>query len=231
MGYRQWARYLEKDTLIELDLGTISWDAIAAISALLIAVMSFLINRRLRRQQEIAKRYALLGEYRQEIIPFSKELFEAIAKGISLNRRSNDTDISERELDDLATKLSSLADTGRFLFPNYISGSDPVGREKGPAFAGIRRPPIDAILAAHYAVRAIAKSGEDRKRFIDFSVQELRKTGQPLAEPTKFSNPEYLLVQSRRCYLNAVLPDTFPREWKSMFSDLLGPIQKRTEKN
>jgi hypothetical protein len=222
---------LKDVALIEFELGKINWDAIAAVSALLIAVMGFLINRRLRRQQKIAEKYALLGEYRREIITFSKELFEAIAKGILLNRQSKEDDVSARELDDLATKLSSLADTGRFLFPNYIPATNPVGIEKGPAFAGIRRPPIDAILAAHYAVRAIAKSGDSRQKFIDFSVKELRKTGQPLAEPNKFSNPEYLLVQSRRCYLNAVLPDTFPREWKSMFSDLLGPIQKRTEEN
>ena len=65
--------------------------------------------------------------------------------------------------------------------------------------------------------------------FLSLSMVQLRKTGQPLKGPVRAEDPFYLLIQSRRCYLNAVVPDTFPRVWMSMFTTLLGPVERAEE--
>ncbi len=212
--------------MIEITLGSIGWDAIAAVSGVLIATFGFAINKRLRRQEELTKRYALLGEYRQEIMGFSKEFFETVSEALALRARTDDPSPPTAELDRISTRLSSLVDTGRFLFPNHIPRGSAYGAKKGPAFAGFRRPPLDAILAAHFAVEAMRRSGDGAKRYLEDSIRHLKRTRQPLTEPVRDSDPVYLLIQSRRCYLNAVVPDTFPQEWLSMFSDLLGPVKR-----
>lgn len=125
----------------------------------------------------------------------------------------------------MSNKLSSLVDTGRFLFPNHIPDDNPEGMHKGPAFAGRRRPPLDAILAGHYAVEAMKQEGDATKVYLSKAMNELRKTGQPLSTPIRESDPVYLLIQSRRSYLNSVVPDTFPREWSKMFTVILGPVE------
>lgn len=210
---------------IKITLGQIGWDAVSAVSGLLIAALGFRISRSLRRREQQSQRYMLLAEYRKEIIAYSREFFEIVSDALSVRSRSESAGKAIQELDRLSTRLSSLVDTGRFLFPNDIGGSNAFGFEKGPAFAGRRRPALDAILAAHYALEAMKREGDAAKPFLEKALRELRKTNQPLTPPIRRSDPVYLLIQSRRCFLNVVVPDTFPRDWLAMFSTLLGPIE------
>ena len=208
-----------------ITLNEVGWEAVSAVSGVLIAILGFVISRSLRRREKQAERFALLAEYRKEIIAFSREFFEIISEALSVRTRSDDSAAAGAELDQLSTRLSGLVDTGRFLFPNDNKGSNAFGSEKGPAFEGRRRPALDAILAAHYAVEAMKRSGDGSKPYLDKAMRELRKTKQPLTPPIRENDPVYLLIQSRRCYLNVVVPDTFPRQWLAMFTTLLGPIE------
>lgn len=209
---------------ISIKLDQIGWDTVSAISGVIIAILGFIINRRLRRRAKQAERYALLAEYRKEIIAYSSEFFDLVAEARSLRTRSKNDDAVKAELAGISSKLSSLADTGRFLFPNDNVGKNAFGAEKGPAFEGLRRPALDAILAAHFVVEAMSRDSDEAPSYYEKALKELRRTKQPLAVPIREQDPGYLLVQCRRCYLNVVVPGTFPREWLTMFATLLGPI-------
>ena len=205
-------------------LDKIGWEAVSALSGMLIAAAGFAIGYMLRRREKRSQSYTLLAEYRSEIITFSEKFFDTVSEALAVQACSEGSAEDAREFNRLSTKLSSLADTGRFLFPNDLSNDPSYGIKKGPAFAGRRRPPLRAILAAHYCVEAMKRKGGGTQIYLDKALAELNKTGQPLTQPVRETDPVYLLIQSRRCYLNCVLPDTFPREWLSMFSELLGPV-------
>ncbi len=212
--------------MFDFTLRTFTWEAISALSGIAIAVIGYMIGRGLRKRELRAQKYALIGEYRREIMAFSKEFFEQVAEALSLRDTDPRDERAARRLAAISTRLSGLADTGRFLFPNDISGPNDYGHEKGPAFAGRRRPPLDAILAAHLAVEALRRDGDKVGEFLDLAMAQLKRTGKPLKAPVRAEDPFYLLIQSRRCYLNAVVPDTFPRAWMSMFTTLLGPVER-----
>ncbi|MCB1329373.1 MAG: hypothetical protein KDK28_07955 [Maritimibacter sp.] len=212
---------------ITINLSEFDWEAVSALSGVLIAILGFAISLTLWRREKVTERYVLLAEYRKELMAFSQTFFELVSDALAV--RSRATGDAEVELDRIASRLSGLVDTGRFLFPNDIEGENAIGAKKGPAFEGRRRPPLDAILAAHHAAMALKYEGEARKPSLVQALKALKKTGQPLTEPVRATDPVYLLIQSRRCYLNAVVPDTFPRKWRRMFTTLLGPSESRAD--
>lgn len=212
--------------MITFALDIINWDAVAALTGVVIAVLGFMINSRLRRQERKSRHAALLSEYRRETIAFSRDFFETVSRALALYAVEKDRPRDDPHLTEIAARLSSLADTGRFYFPNDI-GANPTGSAKGPAFAGTRRPPLEAILAAYFAVEAMRLSGPEKTEAQDLAIDCLRETRQPFPAPRDSGpSPRFLLIQARRCYLNAVVPGTFPREWHSMFTELLGPATK-----
>ena len=203
----------------EIALNPFDWVAVEALSGFLLALVGFLIGRGLRKREATRRSYELLSEYRGLIIDFSKEFLGAVAEAKAAYEARGE---NAHDLRRASTRLSGLADTGRFIFPNDLGGEDAADTERGPAFAGRRRPALDAILAAHFAAEAMWR--EDGRVWRAKALHELRKTGQPLSEPVVEDDATYLLGQARRCYLNAVVPTTFPREWREMFADLLGPM-------
>ncbi|WP_238368098.1 hypothetical protein [Mesobacterium pallidum] len=210
--------------MISFALDVINWDAIAALTGIVIAGLGFMINSRLRRQERKSRHAALLSEYRRETIAFSRDFFETVSEALALYAVEKERPRDDPQLCLLAARLSSLADTGRFYFPNEM-GENPTGTSKGPAFAGTRRPPLEAILAAHFAVEAMRLAGPEKREAQDLAVECLHETRQPFPMPRDSGpSPRFLLIQARRCYLNAVVPGTFPREWHGMFEDLLGPV-------
>tara|TARA_B100002003_G_scaffold153247_1_gene142051 strand:- start:2809 stop:3459 length:651 start_codon:yes stop_codon:yes gene_type:complete len=210
-----------------ITLGEFGWDAVAAVSSVFIAMLGIAITVELKRRDKAAERYFILNDYRKEIIAYSAEFFEAVANALALSVDAAAGKTDHLQLKVVSMQLSALADTGRFLYPNDIEGENSYGHEKGPAFAGRRRPPLDAILAAHFAVEAMRNAGEQREMYASMAIRELEKTRLPLELPVEQSSPEYLLIQSRRCYVNAVVPTTFPRERLEMFSSLLRPLNDR----
>lgn len=157
---------------ITVALQIIDWQAVTGMSGLLIALSGLILSQILRKQQRMAQKYSLLNEYRNEVISFSRIFFEIVSDAIALRIRADAPNMETEEIDKIASRLSSLVDTGRFLFPNDISHANAFGFEKGPAYAGRRRPPLDAIPAACYAVQAMKSSN---KKYMRVSLLELQK--------------------------------------------------------
>ena len=195
------------------------WNAVTAISTVIIAVVGLIINRRLRLDQEKSERYALLVEFRQEILKYSSEFFRVTAKAIA----ESEKDEKNRDVTELlhaAASLSALLDEGRFLFPNYQTNHG-IGKKKGPAFEGLRREPLDAILAAYLAMQSVC-SKEDAQELRDRAYRELLRANQPFSYEFDPENATSLIIEARRSYLNSVVPLTRPREWLKQFNQLYG---------
>jgi hypothetical protein len=209
-----------------INLDTIDWSAISAISTIVIAVLGYAISRNLKDQEKQRERYTVLAEYRKEVIAFSARFFDIVADLIAIH----DTDVGQvsnaSEASRLAAKLSSLVDEGRFLFPNDTDPPNNYGSEKGPGYEGARRPALDSIMAAHFSAVALADQ-KKLSKMKSLANGELQKTGLPLSDTYDPASVRSILVESRRCFINAVIPSTFPREWQRLFHNLLGPVQKK----
>jgi hypothetical protein len=101
-----------------IDLDTIDWSAVSAISTIVIAAFGYAISRNLKEQEKQREKYTVMAEYRRELISFSARLFEIIANLIAIHDEKDRQKSSESDASHLAAKLSSLVDEGRFLFPN-----------------------------------------------------------------------------------------------------------------
>lgn len=205
--------------MLTFDLFKIDWNAISAIITFLLAIIGLVINRQISKQTKNIERFGLFVEYRKEIKEYSAVFFELVSEALAQCELNNYNKEQNYNLSVIATKLSALADTGRFLFPNYNTGEHNYGHAKGPAFEGSRRPQLDAVLAAHYAVTAMCyPSGKEQDKLLLHSLSVLQKTNQPLEKPVREDNPKYLLMQSRKCFLNCTIPDTSPRFWLNVIN-------------
>ena len=208
-----------------INLNTIDWSAISAISTIVIAVLGYAISINIKEQEKQRERYTILAEYRKEVIAFSSRFFDIVANLISICDLNEGQDGGKNDACRLAAKLSSLVDEGRFLFPNDTDSPNNYGSEKGSGYEGARRPALDAIMAAHFSAVALS----DNKivgNMTSLANRELRKTRLPLSEVYDANSVRSILVESRRCFVNAVFPSTFPWEWQKLFHNLLGPVQK-----
>jgi hypothetical protein len=208
-----------------IDLVTIDWAAISAISTIVIAALGYAISKNIKDQERQRERYTVLAEYRKEVIAFSARFFEIVAELIAIYDLGHKHEKNFSDACRLAARLSSLVDEGRFLFPNDTDHPNNYGSEKGPGYEGARRPALDAIMAAHFAAVALSDS-EKMSQMTSLADREIRKTNLPRSDIYDPSSVRSILVESRRCFVNAVFPSTFPREWQSLFHDLLGPVKK-----
>jgi hypothetical protein len=217
--------------MITFDLSLIDWSAVSAVSSLVIAGLGFAISFRLRdadekRSQSLHAReeerygYATLVEYRRGLIEYSVKFFDVIVE-IQIVLSDPSKDGASQQLSALGARVSSLVDEGRFLFPNFIEGLEGLGRHKGSAFEGLRRPPLDVVLAIFHVARSQQIPGE-----LAEAVKLLEGTKMPLSKWYDESSAISVLVECRRAYLNLVQPETFPREVEKRFRELLGPVLK-----
>lgn len=220
-------RIIQLDTLHRV-LDVVGWEGLGALSTISIAALGFLINGRLKRIDAQQKRYALLVEFRQELIAYSTRFFDLSAEGIALANSVNAGDRRDHDVARVSAQLSALVDQGRFIFPNYVKETSGYGSHKGPAFAGIRREPLDAIMAAHYALEALRRNAR-KAEYLQDANDELAGTDLPLSRHYNPDSIRSTLMEARRCYLNAVVPDTFPREWQGMFENLFGKVSQRKQ--
>lgn len=210
-----------------VNLGTLDWNAVVAISTIAIAVIGFLINRKLNKGQEQAERYALLVQFRREMIDYASEFFSASADAIALADLAETHGVDQEKCNIVSAELSALIDKGRFLFPNYKDGAG-FGKEKGPAFEGFRREPLDAILAAFFAVESIRRP-DQKQSYMRKSLREIIRANQPISREFRAENARSLIIEARRSFLNSVVPKTYPELWLQQFSDLLGPMDPLTD--
>jgi len=210
-----------------IDLVTIDWSAIAALSSIAVATVGFIIGSNLRRSQKRQERYTLILEFRREIIEFSSDFITSISDALSIIDEDLSKENLRRELQYTSKKLSALVDLGRFFFPNYVTQEGNYGHEKGPAFEGYKRPSLDAIIAAHLAVEAALSNGEEKQNLLKLSKEQFLHHNNSWMNFSGELTPKRLLVHSRRTFLNLTVPETLPKEWRSMFQNLLGPVKTK----
>lgn len=206
---------------MQFNLSIVDWGAISALSTIGIAFLGFLISRGLKAQENQREDYTLLIEYRREVVSFSSRFFSLTADAIALHDSGK---VDAAEMARVAANLSAMLDEGRFLFPNYVETK--YGAHKGPAFEGLRRPVLDAIMAAHCATLAL-KDDQKSNQYLAKANNELDRAGQPKSEEYDPSSIRSILVKSRRTYLNSIFFSTFPREWQARFQKLLGTVKHK----
>lgn len=206
------------------DITKFPWEAISAASTIAIAFIGFEISGRVSLNEAKRSQYTLLVEYRKELMSFSEQFSALIAQAISLVDCDLGDNLKSDKASEISSKLSSLVDIGRFIFPNDVNPPNDFGREKGPAFAGARRPALDAVMAAFFVVESIRVPTESRLKLLEANRNFLR-TDQPPSVMYDRKSAKSVLLEARRAYMNVVVPDTFPREWDAMFKDLLGPVR------
>lgn len=129
-----------------------------------IAVSSFVLNITLVRRQEKRNAANFKMAYDSDIIRWSNEVIEALAKA---NEILIERGVSYPEAEFAARRsaaraqVSALADRGRLFFPNRADGDH--GAEKEAGFQGRRQPVLDELVNCHAVIdKAGAASGPDR---------------------------------------------------------------------
>jgi hypothetical protein len=209
--------------LLQFDLLKIDWSAISALSTIFVAFLGYIINANLKRQQQQQEEFALLSGYRREVISFSERFFDLIARAVALHDASLPKDKKHDECLSIAAELSSLVDEGRFIFPNDSAPPNDFGVEKGPAFEGARRPVLDVMMAAYFATLSIGEEGDKNLRA---ALNELQRNRFPISDNHNPRCAKSILVESRRMYLNAIFPATFPKQWHERYQKMLGRVEK-----
>ena len=209
---------------MEINLGVFDWGSVAALSSIVIAILGFVINHRLHEISRRSGRHEHLAEFRKEITAFSADFLTAASEAQAFAQCIGQGAVNVDDARKKAAQLSALVDRGRFLFPNYLHENDRHGAEKGPAVEGYRREPLDAIMAAYFAMESIARP-EEAERYLWRSYRELVRAGQPMKDDFNRLDPASCIFEARRSFLNSVVPSTFPREWRTSFSRLLGPVE------
>lgn len=139
---------------------------ISAIAAIFAVVFGFSARDQARKADESAREIHALetkiakeanhisaltwsDQYVEALRLWANEVVEAMAEAAHLCQIQDDRLREERWLD-VRAKLSALADSGRWYFPNRYE--DRVGQSKAKAYRGIRQEPLDCIIHVYNAM-------------------------------------------------------------------------------
>lgn len=147
-------------------------DVISFLSAV-IAVASFAFNWVVVRRQMSMQYEGLKAQMETDMMKWAQEAVDMISTGAQLARGRGRVYAPEElapRLNEIAIRLSSVADRGRLFFPNY--GETVHGLEKERAYQGFRPPILDAVVFAHMQVDRIdARGAEPDHQAADFLVR------------------------------------------------------------
>lgn len=164
--------------MYQLELGP---EALVAVGAALVAVLSLAFNWALLNQQAAAQRAAERRAFEAEATAWGFAALAALVEAASLARARNLT-VQPADLriarDTLATRLTILLDQARILFPEHPSG------------LASRRPLIREVLSLAYEelVRIDHQAGgpaEDAASFLDRCRRVLLAEQQRSADPQR----------------------------------------------
>lgn len=120
-----------------------------AIGSAVLALASLVLNWLVVRRQTELQYETLRAEMDSEVIAWAHEAIDLVSQSIALARGRGAAYTSEdlsRLVHETSQKLSSIADRGRFFFPN--EAPDKHGQDKEGAFQGYRPPILDAVIFA-----------------------------------------------------------------------------------
>ncbi|MFY7927841.1 MAG: hypothetical protein ACOVS5_03130 [Oligoflexus sp.] len=152
-----------------MELGDIAtW--ISAVVAIASAVLASRSSRDADKYQEQAS-LALLKQnqlrerqwaeqYFADVRDWANEVCAAIAEALHLSRYPEIASDPNNRLW-IEAKISRLLDTGRWYFPNHWS--DDYGKNKEPAYRGIRQPILEYVFQAYNATHAMEQRDACKK--------------------------------------------------------------------
>lgn len=147
--------------LLDIDLSEV-----AAIGSFLVSIFAVYTanksqNDFKRLEEENAKRIekqlsfekkSWADEYFKEVTNWSTDVCDTLTDAIHICESEQ---IDEAELRKIRSKLSSFVDTGRWYFPNLWQ--DKYGKQKPPAYRGLRQPVLEHIIAPYRILSDLPK--------------------------------------------------------------------------
>jgi hypothetical protein len=118
-----------------------------AIASAVVAFLSFLFNWNVVRRQDAMQAMSLRAAIEADLMKWGFASIDALSQVDELARTDNFelTPRSAREV--LCTRLSTLIDQGRLIFPNQMQLR--LGQDRNSAFQGIRPAIQDALVLVH----------------------------------------------------------------------------------
>ncbi len=199
-------------------------DWISILSAI-VAVASFAFNWVVVRRQMSMQYEGLKAQMEGDMMKWAHEAVDLISTGAQLARGRGRIYASGElapRLNEIAIRLSSVADRGRLFFPN--TGETLHGLEKERAYQGFRPPVLDAVIFAHMQVDRIdpratepdTESAEFLVRCRRLFVSEAQSAIDPrrrlrmLAELAEGGAPERAFSAHQAADLAQALADRYP---------------------
>lgn len=152
--------------------------AFIALAAFITSVVAYRsADKSQAKSEELARRNAALlesqttldhqawaDEYFREITHWACEVSTAISAAIHISGRNDE----DRKLNALIT-LSACIDMGRWYFPNKFH--DEQGKNKEPAFRGVRQPILDWVVRAYDILDGRTANGNERSALVECQRQ------------------------------------------------------------
>jgi len=138
---------------------------IAGASALVAVIAAVFSSRETRKQRNILKE-TLRQRVDEASVAWGNEAIDALAEAeglVSFNKIAGFTQKPERVK--VAQELSALADRGRLFFPNSETGKK--GTDKEGAFRGSRAPILEALIFAHFELKATEEGEAGQADYIN----------------------------------------------------------------
>jgi hypothetical protein len=151
------------------------------IGSAALAALSFVFNWAVVRRQEIAQGLALRAQIEADLMKWGFECIEVLSQCDALARIGASDETTRPAREQLCTKLSTLIDQGRLIFPNQLEHK--LGKDRNAAFRGVRPPIQDALVLVHDEISKPRLQGEEFLSFIRACrrvyVSELQKSVAP----------------------------------------------------
>lgn len=136
---------------------------ISGAAAVFSVAFSVITRFEVRRQHRIHS-FGLRRQYDADLRVWANAALEKISEGITLTFLSAsavEAEKFESRREDILTRLSTLADAGRWFFPN--EGPESHGQGKPAAYRGFRPAILDCVVGAFNEVRNLSPGDSDTK--------------------------------------------------------------------
>lgn len=150
---------------------TLDWGDWISLSAAVVSVIALVLNYTVIIRQTLVQAEGLRATLSIATLEWGRQAVEAISSGMTLTDSHELVDPERFRIEQkkIANTISSLADQGRFYFPNFRPKDDP-RQVHGSAFSGHRPPVLDALVFAFHRVSKL-NADDDMKEAWDFLLE------------------------------------------------------------
>ena len=182
-------------------------------------------------RERASQKRAVLIEFRSEVIDFSARFIDLTSEAladIELHEAGKSRGDGTR-IFDTKRKLSAILDEGRFLFPNVDKEGLGLAAVKGEVFDGYRRPELNMIYAVYCCTEALVQTGSAADEKLDEAYRWVAAVNRKILRidptarfPEAKPDGKKVIIEARRAFLNLVVPQTLPDEWRETTEAWLG---------